>query len=60
MAARKRKTTQDPPLKGGKKKTDNSTSYNKGQVYHKQSTPGYPYGSPHLKSNSVKKGTSKK
>lgn len=57
MATRKK----GPGLTGGKKKTDNSTSYNKTNVYKKQPVPNYPYGGvpPVVKktNTSVKKGS---
>lgn len=63
MAAKKvskKKTGGDGELKGLKKKNDNSTSYNQKNLYHKQPTPGYPYGQPHLKRGPVKKGSANK
>jgi hypothetical protein len=56
----KKKGVQQDDLKGLKKKTDNSTSYNQKNLYHKQPTPGYPYGQPHLKRGPVKKGSANK
>lgn len=46
---------------GLKKRTDNSTSYNKTNNYKKQPVPSHPYGQPHKKVvGPVKKGTANK
>ncbi len=60
--AYKRKTGGETPVKGGKKRSDNSTSYNKKDMTHSGSakTPSYPYGQPHLKSKPRPKGTANK
>lgn len=44
---------------GGKKKSDYSTDYNKKNLYHKQPTPGYPYGQQHMSKSMAKPGAGK-
>ena len=44
---------------GGKKRSDNSTDYNKKGVVHNVKPPTYPYGQQHLSKSAVKPGASK-